>query len=62
VVPPVVLEGLEAVRASGAVNLGDLPVVQDVAAIMGYPETVLWIQEHPDEYAAGLLRGFVAAD
>jgi hypothetical protein len=43
------------------VNLADLPVVQDVAAIMGYPETVLWIQEHPDEYSEGLVRGFAAA-
>ena len=60
-VPSVVLEGLEAVRASGAVNLADLPVVQDVAAIMGYPETALWIQEHPDEYSEGVFRGFVAA-
>ena len=61
-VPPAVLEGLEAVRASGAVNLADLPVVQDVAAIMGHPETVRWIQEHPDEYSEGLFRGFVAAE
>jgi hypothetical protein len=57
-----VLEGLEAVRASGTTNMSDLPVVQDVASQMGYSETVLWIQEHPREYSEGIFRGFVATE
>jgi len=43
-VPPDVLEGLEAVRASGVADMGDYASIQATAARLGYPETVLWLE------------------
>ncbi len=60
VVPTPVLDGLETVRESGETNnMVDQQAVQAVAARLGYPETVKWIEAHPKEYADGLYRGFV---
>ena len=59
-VAPVVLDGLEAVRKSGETNMLDCAKVQAMAALMYYPETALWIQEHQREYSEGIFRGLVA--
>ena len=57
-VPAAVLEGLEAVRASGMTNMLDRPVVQKLAVEMGCFETADWIDGHTREYAQGIFRGF----
>jgi len=58
-VPADVLEGLEAVRRSGA-NMVERAHVLILAKRMGYRRTVRWVEEHPDEYARGVSHGFEA--
>jgi len=55
-----VLEGLEAVRSSGQINMLDRPGVQKIAHDMGYHDTVLWIEENKKDYARGIFEGFEA--
>jgi hypothetical protein len=61
VVPADVLEGLEAVRQSGA-HMVERAHVLVLAKRMGYRRTVLWVEEHPDEYARGISHGFNASE
>ncbi len=61
-VPTAVLDGLETVRESGETNLQDSAKVQAIAARLGYPEVVAWIEEHPHAYREGIFRGFVCAE
>jgi hypothetical protein len=58
-VPENVLEGLEAVRKSGATNMLDRNMVARLAMDMKFYETALWIDEHKKEYAEGIFKGFV---
>jgi Domain of unknown function (DUF5049) len=59
-VPTAVLDGLETVRESGETNnMADQQAVQAIAARLGYPETVQWIEDHPHDYTEGVFRGFV---
>lgn len=61
-VPTPVLDGLETVREwAPQTNMQDRSVVQAVAAHLGYPETVAWIEDHPHDYTEGVFRGFVAS-
>jgi hypothetical protein len=62
VVPAAVLDGLETVRESGETNLQDSARVQAIAARLGYPEVVVWIEENPLAYQEGIFRGFVCAN
>ncbi len=55
-----VLEGLEAVRRSGA-HMVERAHVLVLAKRMGYRQTVRWVEEHPEEYARGISHGFEAA-
>jgi len=61
-VPTVVLDGLETVRESGETNLQDAKKVQAIATRLGYPEVVVWIEEHSLAYQEGIFRGFVPAE
>jgi hypothetical protein len=61
VVPADVLEGLEAVRQSGA-HMVERAHVLVLAKRMGYRQTVRWVEDHPDEYARGISHGFVAGE
>ncbi len=61
-VPTAVLDGLETVRESGETNMQDARKVQAIAAYLGYPEVVAWIEDHPHEYQEGIFRGFVATE
>jgi hypothetical protein len=61
-VPTAVLDGLETVRESGETNLQDSAKVQAIAARLGYPEVLVWIEEHPRAYQEGIFRGFVCAE
>jgi hypothetical protein len=58
-VPTEVLEGLEAVRRSGA-HMAERVHVLVLAKCMGYRQTVHRVEEHPDEYARGISQGFEA--
>jgi hypothetical protein len=60
-VPTDVLEGLEAVRRSGA-HMVERAHVLVIAKRMGYRRTVRWVEEHPDEYARGISHGFEASE
>ena len=60
-VPADVLKGLEAVRRSGA-HMVKRAHVLVLAKRMGYRRTVLWVEEHPDEYARGISHGFKASE
>ena len=60
VVPADVLEGLEAVRGSGA-HMVERTHVLVLAKRMGYRRTVRWVEENPKEYARGISHGFEAA-
>jgi hypothetical protein len=59
-VPAEVLEGLEAVRRSGA-NMVERAHVLVLAKRMGYRQTVRWVEDHPEDYARGIFHGFEAA-
>ena len=59
-VPTAVLDGLETVRESSDANMQDPSRVKYIAARLGYPETAAWIEEHPEDYAEGVFRGFVS--
>jgi len=61
-VPTPVLDGLETVRESGETHMQDAKKVQAIAALLGYPEVVAWIEEHPREYQEGIFRGFVSPE
>jgi hypothetical protein len=58
-VPTAVLDGLETVRESSDTNMQDTSRVRYLAARLGYPETAAWIEEHLEDYAEGVFRGFV---
>jgi hypothetical protein len=60
-VPADVLEGLEAVRQSGA-HMVERAHMLVLAKRMGYRRTVLWVEEHQDEYARGISHGFNASE
>jgi protein-tyrosine phosphatase len=59
VVPAEVIEGLEAVRRSGA-NMVERAHVLVLAKRMGYRQTVRWVEDRPEEYARGVSLGFEA--
>ena len=57
-VPRHVLGGIEAVRSSGECNMFEVPCVRAVARRNGFYETELWVEEHQELYAKGILNGF----
>ncbi|HEX2950999.1 MAG TPA: DUF5049 domain-containing protein [Armatimonadota bacterium] len=61
-VPAAVLEGLEAVRQSGDTNMLDRPRVIELAEVMGYDETAVWVRDNRHLYAEGIFAGFRADD
>ncbi|HEX2098511.1 MAG TPA: hypothetical protein VHF46_05595 [Rubrobacteraceae bacterium] len=61
VVPPGVLEGLEAVEQAGA-HMVERTHVLVLAKRLGYRQTVRWVEENPEDYARGVFYGFVAEE
>jgi hypothetical protein len=61
-VPTAVFDGLETVQESRETSMLDHQAVQEIADRLGYPETALWVREHPHEYLKGVSRGFVVAE
>lgn len=57
-----VMEGLEAVRQSGATNMLDRPRVIELLEEMGYDDAAEWLRTHKSEYSHGVFQGFVVAD
>ena len=61
-VPAKILEGLEAVRRSGLVNMVDRNGVAEVARAIGLPAVAAWVVAEPGQYARGVFRGFEAEE
>jgi hypothetical protein len=61
-IPAAVFEGLEAVCRSGYTNMLDRPRVIELAEMMGYDETAVWLRAHRDRYAVGIFAGFVIGE
>lgn len=59
-VPLVVLEGIEALRQTGLVNMIGRDDVVTALRLMGRYEAEAWVRENPTAYAEGVFRGFVA--
>ena len=57
-VPQAVLEGLEAVRASGRTNMLDWARVAELAVELGRPEVAAWMHGHMGDYIRGIFEGF----
>ena len=61
-IPKNVLDGIAAVRNSGATNMLDRPMVAHICMDMGYNEAALWINDNKSEYANGIFQGFEAME
>ena len=61
-IPREVLEELESVRRYARAEVLDIPTVRHVAMETEKPALVVWIDEHEQEYARGLLDGFRAEE
>ena len=57
-VPPRVLEGIEAVRSTGAVDMSSATLVRSLALGLCFKEASFWIELHEKDYREGLKRGF----
>jgi len=53
-----ILDGIEAVRASGRTNMLDRPAVMRIADQLGFRVASLWVYENPSKYARGIFAGF----
>ena len=62
VAPRRVREQLEAIRQSGETNMLDRPQVQVIADRCEFYELVVWIEDHPREYAEAIFHGFADSD
>ena len=60
-VPRAVLDGIEAVRQSGATNMLDRPRVAQLCDALGFYEAALWVHDNRDLYARGIFHGFRVA-
>ena len=49
--------GILAVRDTGRTNMFLVPEVQRIAMELGYPDTVVWIEDHQREYCQFILQG-----
>ena len=56
-VPREVLEGLEAVRASGLTNMLARNVVLKLAGELGFEESADWMRKNPKLYARAIFHG-----
>lgn len=57
-VPREVLEGIEAVRRSGATNMLDRPRVAELAEAIGFEAAARWVRANPGAYSRGVFQGF----
>ena len=61
-IPKEVLDELESVRRYTRSEVLDIPTLRYVAMETEKPALVVWIDEHEQEYARGLLDGFRAEE
>jgi hypothetical protein len=57
-IPSPVLDGIEAVRATGDTDMLDWPVVAEISERLGFPDTARWVRENSRTYARGVFKGF----
>ena len=50
-------EQILAIRETGETNMFDVPMVQRMASDRDYYELVIYLEEHPEEYARFILYG-----
>ena len=55
--PEIVKEQILEIRATGATNMFDLPVVQRLAFEREFFDLVIFLEEHPKEYVHFILTG-----
>lgn len=53
-----VMDGLEAVRASGATNMLDRPRVIELLDQLGFDQAAVWVTENKKLYSEGIFQGF----
>lgn len=58
-VPAAVLEGIIAVKDTGALNMFDYFGVIRMADSLGYPQVGIWMAAHKKEYCQGIFNGFI---
>ena len=61
-IPKEILAELESVRRYTRAEVLDIPILRYVAMETEKPALVVWIDEHEQEYARGLLDGFRAEE
>lgn len=61
-VPKPVLDGIAAVRNSGATNMFDRPMVAKLCAEMDFHEAALWVNDNRKLYSEGIFQGFEAEE
>jgi hypothetical protein len=57
-VPKPVFNHLENIRKSGKTNMFDVETVMWLAYETEHDRTVVWVDEHRDQYVEGVMRGF----
>lgn len=57
-VPKAVLEGILAVRDSGATNMFDHPKVVELLDDMGFDNAAQWVLQNKGDYVKGIFQGF----
>ena len=57
-IPKLALDGIDAVRESGLVDLKNYRQVMYLCSEWGYFESVSWLAENPERYLKGLVEGF----
>jgi len=59
-IPSAVLNGIEAVRASGLTNMFDRPAVQLIARELGFEDAAEWLADPANKqtYSQGVFKGF----
>lgn len=62
IVPRDVLDGIMAVRDSGATNMLDVNTVIYYCKRMGFRTAAKWIKENRSQYVQGIFKGFNAQD
>ena len=54
-----VLDGINAVKNTGVTNMFDTKVVMHILKVIGMDDAAAWIRDNKDQYAQGILYGFL---
>ena len=61
-IPQIALDQWAEIRASNVTNMFDRLTVQHIANSHECCELVCWLEDHPEEYRRGVMRGFVGVE